>query len=120
MTTVERIAEVVAQFVEEANTTDNSALDTLIDSLDMDKFMDMVNQQTAEMTAIIADEIAKSHGVPALAVAGQAHGMAITHLALFMFAAGQRIKADEFAAADGITDDMIEKGLSEILGGSNE
>jgi hypothetical protein len=116
--TVHDIAKAVDELLKEAVTVDNGTLDTLMDTLDMDHFMGMVNERTADMTSTIAEEISTATGVPALAVAGQAHGMALAHLAIFMFAAGQRLKTAEFAAAD-VSEEDVDAAIASILGGSN-
>jgi hypothetical protein len=118
--TVEKIDKKVKELIEFANTHGSGGvIHDLLEGIDAEELSALVDGQVMGMTATIADDLATKFGVPAVAVAGQAHSMALAHLALFLFAAGYAIRTDEFAAADSITEEDVDAAIASILGGSN-
>jgi glutathionyl-hydroquinone reductase len=124
--TVEEIGNKINELVAEVNTegSTTSVLEQVMDQFANDDnaegFAKMITAKVMEMTSEIADEMGKAVGAPAMTVAGQAHTVAMAHLAILMLAAGWSLKTDQFAAAENITDEDIEATIASILGGSND
>jgi len=123
---VEAITNKVNELVEEVtkDETGTSVLATVMEGFANDDnaegFAKMITAKVMEMTSEIAEDMSKSAGVPAMQMAGQAHTVAMVHLAILMIATGWSLKTDQFAAAENLTEGDIDAAIASILGGSNE
>jgi hypothetical protein len=117
--TVEQVSKKIGALLKDA-TNNVGILTQLVESMDDQDFFNMVNGLMGHLSEEIARDMAAETGAPILACAAKAQPIALTHVALFLFASGYQIKADEYSVVDNLTDADIEAGIANILGGSNE